>query len=478
MSETSEGRGFEPLSRHLSKRALHVVSRPHRCMDAPVGSTVRIEIDGPTGRTSVSGQVIPPAAPGHITLKLLNGYNVSHLTTSVTAMAVLSGPSESTTEAEPAPLVASGLPHVRIVHTGGTIASKVDYSTGAVSARFEPSELLSSVPELGSIADISAVKVGNLFSDDLRPKHWNAIAEACAQAFTDGARGVVVTHGTDTLHYTAAALSFAFAGAGGRPAGPIVLVGSQRSPDRGSSDAPENLMAAVHWAANGPVPTGQFGDAVVVVMHRSSDDGMANVLPGVATRKMHSTRRDAFRALNVEPLATVTISTTPATIQLNQRYDAERSRAADRAVTEAPTPFLPDLNLPHVVATPWLRAEHIESLAATGPAAIIVHGTGLGHLPISDPDGDLPENREMWKVLMRASNRRLPIVVTTQCIEGPVDMNVYAKGREQRSLNVLGHGISSVPETTAIKVHHLLSRGLDLHEHLTTDLCGENPLQY
>ena len=447
-------------------------------MDAPEGSTVRIHVEGPTGATSVTGQVIPAAAPGYLTLKLINGYNVSHLTSAVTSVELLAGSSPAVTTASDATPESADLPHVRIVHTGGTIASKVDYSTGAVSARFEPSELLTSVPELANMANISAEKVGNLFSDDLRPKHWNAIAEACARAFADGARGVVVTHGTDTLHYTAAALSFAFAGEGGRPAGPIVLVGSQRSPDRGSSDAPENLMAAVHWAANGPLPLGVAGDAAVVVMHRSSDDGVANVLPGVATRKMHSTRRDAFRALNAEPLATINVTSIPATVDLQDGYEAARSDALDRPVTGTPTPYLADLNLPQVVASPWLRADHIESLAATGPAAIIVHGTGLGHLPISDPDGDLPENKEVWKVLMRASNRRLPIVVTTQCIEGPVDMNVYAKGREQRSLNVLGHGISSVPETTAIKVHHLLSRGLDLHEHLTTDLCGENPVRY
>ena len=131
-----------------------------------------------------------------------------------------------------APQADSDLPRVRLIHTGGTIASKVDYATGAVEAKFEPEEMLDAVPELAAIAQLDAVKIGNMFSDDIRPQHWNIIAAACADAFADGCRGVVVAHGTDTLHITSAALSFAFAGNGSRPAGPIVMVGSQRSSDR------------------------------------------------------------------------------------------------------------------------------------------------------------------------------------------------------------------------------------------------------
>ena len=153
----------------------------------------------------------------------------------------------------------------------------MDYATGAVEAKFEPEEMLDAVPELAGIARLDAVKIGNMFSDDIRPQHWNIIAKACADAFADGCRGVVVAHGTDTLHITSAALSFAFAGSGERPAGPVVMVGSQRSSDRGSSDATENLLAAVHWAANGPLPVGEAGDSVAVVMHRSQSDGVMAV---------------------------------------------------------------------------------------------------------------------------------------------------------------------------------------------------------
>ena len=185
---------------------------------------------------------------------------------------------------------------------GGTIASKVDYATGAVTARFEPHELLDAVPELRSIARIRAIKLGNMWSDDIRPRHWNRMLQATSEAFSEGAVGVVITHGTDTLHLSSAAMAYGWAGNGGRPPGRIALTGSQRSPDRGSSDAAENLIAAVHWAANGPNPTG-YRDSSVVILHDSSSDGKCAVLPGVSCRKYHSSRRDAFRAINQGPIA-------------------------------------------------------------------------------------------------------------------------------------------------------------------------------
>ena len=130
--------------------------------------------------------------------------------------------------------------------------------------------------------------------------------QATSEAFAEGAAGVVITHGTDTLHISAAAMSYGWAGRGGRPPGRIVLTGSQRSPDRGSSDAAENLISAVHWAANGPEPTG-YRDSSVVVLHAGSSDGSCSVLPGCATRKYHSSRRDAFKPINQEPIAHVKI---------------------------------------------------------------------------------------------------------------------------------------------------------------------------
>ena len=120
-----------------------------------------------------------------------------------------------------------------------------------------------------------------MWSDDVRPQHWNQMIQATQSAFDDGSVGVVITHGTDTMHYSSAALAYAFSGDGGRPGGRIVFTGSQRSSDRGSSDASENLLSAVHWAAHGPEVSG-VGDGTVVIMHAESDDALLLALSACA----------------------------------------------------------------------------------------------------------------------------------------------------------------------------------------------------
>lgn len=457
-------------------RTLDVPSTGGRFMvDAPLpGERVKIEVASHNGMTTVEGIVLHPAAPHHITLKLVNGYNASYPLEAVQSMEV-TGQHQAVQPVHSKPTEASSdLPKVRILHTGGTIASKVDYTTGAVVARFEPEELVASLPELREIANIEAVKLGNMFSDDIRPQHWNAIVQASKKAFDDGCVGVVVTHGTDTLHVSSAAVGMSWAGRGGTPPGPIAFVGSQRSSDRGSSDAAENLLCAVHWAANGPKPTGSVGDATVVIMHAGSDDGMCAVLPGTGARKMHSSRRDAFQPVNCERLGAVHIDNGELSHTLNPRYSEALHSNNTRTVTQRPDSYETGVRIAQFVAGPWLHAEHIEAVVQTGVQAIVIHGTGLGHLPIEDPGRDAPENTKVWRTLTRCVNREIPIVVTSQCINGPVDMNVYSKGRKQIEMGLLGHGSAAAPETVIVKVHWALSNAKTVAEVIGQDLCGES----
>ncbi len=438
------------------------------------GSRVLIEVESHNGSTKIEGFVIPAAAAGHITIKLVNGYNASYAIDSITSLEIVENTIEkASTEQSPATKFNESLPTVRILHTGGTIASKVDYKTGAVVARFEPEELISSIPELTDIANVEAVKLGNMFSDDMRPQHWNKIIDASKQAFEDGVDGIVVTHGTDTMHYTAAALSFSWAGSGGKSPRPIAIVGSQRSSDRGSSDAAENLIAAVHWAANAPSPIGGSGDSVVVVMHTSSNDGECSVHPGIGVRKMHSTRRDAFRGINTQPLAIISANNGKPSIQLSETYSAELELPITREVTATPDKYETEIRIPQFIAGPWLVSEHIDAIMNIGCQAIVIHGTGLGHLPIDDPEGDAPENTLVWRSLTRAINREVPVVIVNQCINGPIDMNVYSKGRKQMQMGILGHGIIAPPETVVAKLHWALSKGEDISSIIAADLCGE-----
>ena len=436
------------------------------------GTPVKVAVKTWSGVVEHEGLALPAAGPKLITLKLVNGYNVSYPESYVESVEILDEVEISEEEA-PTPIEQDGnLPLVHLIHTGGTIASKVDYATGAVTARFEPDELLQSVPELKSVARLRVVKLGNMFSDDIRPRHWNRMLKATEEAFAEGAVGVVITHGTDTLHLSAAAMGYGWAGNGGRPPGRIVLTGSQRSPDRGSSDAAENLVAAVHWAAHGPEPTG-YRDASVVVMHSESSDGRCAVLPGIACRKYHSSRRDAFKAINQGPLAWINNDGTGPSIEM-----AEHEPADARVEAISPMMFNEDTRIAQFIADPHLDPNLVMLAIKDEFDAIVLHGTGLGHLPISDPQDDSPENTKLRLMLEDHCSNGGVVVVVAQTIHGPMNLNVYAKGREQQDMGVIGHGSLCPPSSALVKLHHLLSRGggqETVASNWTEDLCGENP---
>ncbi|MDP7374633.1 MAG: Glu-tRNA(Gln) amidotransferase subunit GatD [Candidatus Poseidoniaceae archaeon] len=425
-----------------------------------LGKRVKIIAQSPSGSTTHQGVVLPGAAPNHLSIKLANGYNVSYPLDDVKSIEELED-SKSIQKGELVIEQNQDLPKVTIIHTGGTIASKVDYTTGAVIARFEPEELLASVPEILDIANIDAIKLGNMWSDDIRPIHWNMMIDACQNAFDSGSVGVVITHGTDTLHISASALSFAFAGNGGKPAGRIVFTGSQRSSDRASSDATENLLSAVYWAANGPEVTG-VGDAAVTVMHAGSGDGVCAVSPGVAVRKMHSTRRNAFQMVNGERISEITIN--------SEGLSHTPVSLTSKREISAPTKYDTNIKIAQFIAGPHLYSDLLDSAISSGYSAVVIHGTGLGHLPIENPIGDAPENEELYNTIKSC---QIPIIIANQCINGPVDLNVYSKGRNQQDIGVLGHGGTSSPEALLVKIHWALSNGKDL-SILSENLCGEN----
>ena len=436
------------------------------------GTPVKVAVKTWSGVVEHEGLALPAAGPKLITLKLANGYNVSYPESYVESVEILDEVEISEEEA-PAPIEQDeNLPLVHLIHTGGTIASKVDYATGAVTARFEPDELLQSVPELKSVARLRVVKLGNMWSDDIRPRHWNRMLKATEEAFAEGAVGVVITHGTDTLHLSAAAMGYGWAGNGGRPPGRIALTGSQRSPDRGSSDASENLIAAVHWAAHGPQPTG-YRDASVVAMHSESSDGQCAVLPGIACRKYHSSRRDAFKAINQGPLAWINNDGTGPSIEM-----AEHEPADARVEAISPMMFDEDARIAQFIADPHLDPNLVMLAIKDDFDAIVLHGTGLGHLPISDPQDDSPENTKLRLMLEDHCANDGVVVVVAQTIHGPMNMNVYAKGREQQEMGIIGHGSLCPPGSALVKLHHLLSRGggrETVASNWTEDLCGENP---
>jgi len=385
----------------------------------------------------------------HIVIKLNNGYNIGVKVTPNIKIEVLKRIGKREIQRREVIKKQRNLPKVSIISTGGTIASRVDYKTGAVYPALTAEDLYYAVPELEEIAEIDAEILFSIFSENMTPKHWEKIAEKTSKKIEEGFRGIVIAHGTDTMGYTAAALSFALQ----KTPIPIVLVGSQRSSDRPSSDAAINLICAVTAARKAP-----FAE-VVIVMHGSSSDEYCLAHRGTKVRKCHTSRRDAFQSINSEPLAKITVK--GEIEMLTEKYNKRRS---DRKV-ELKAKFDPKVAL--IKTYPGMTGEIIEFLTDKGYHGIVIEGTGLGHTPES-----------MFPAIKRAIEEEIAIVMTSQCLWGRINMNVYRTGVELLNMGVIP-GEDMLPETAYVKLMWTLAQTRNLEEVkriMLTNIAGEiNP---
>lgn len=402
--------------------------------NASIGDRIRIISE----EFTYEGILMPRAGvcdDKHIVIKLDNGYNIGVRVTSNMKIKVIERMRRKREDRIIKAIRKGGsLPRVSIISTGGTIASRVDYKTGAVYPALTAEDLYYAVPELEEIADIDAEILFSIFSENITPKHWEKIAEKTAEKIEEEYEGVVIAHGTDTMGYTAAALSFALQ----RPPIPIVLVGSQRSSDRPSSDAAVNLICAVTVAGKAP-----FAE-VTVVMHGSSSDKYCLAHKGTKVRKCHTSRRDAFQSINAEPIAKITVK--GEIEMLTSNYNERRS---DRKV-ELKAKFDPKVAL--IKTFPGMTGEIIDFLTDRGYHGIVIEGTGLGHAPES-----------MFKSIERAINEGIAIVMTSQCLWGRINMNVYRTGVQLLNIGVIP-GEDMLPETAYVKLMWTLAQTRNLEE--------------
>ncbi|MCX8166160.1 MAG: Glu-tRNA(Gln) amidotransferase subunit GatD [Acidilobaceae archaeon] len=408
------------------------------------GDRVRVRRNGRV----LEGVVMPSYGSGEaLVLKLDNGYNVG--------ISVREGELEKVGRAgrgspgSPVPLLERqevGEGRVFVLGCGGTVASRVDYDTGAVRPYLTAQELALSSPEMLRYARVEAEQLLSILSEDMKPRFWEEIVREAARAIERGYDGIVITHGTDTMSYTAAALSFAFHR--GLPV-PIAMTGAQRSSDRPSSDASFNLVAATLVAARAP-----FAE-VSVVMHGESGDSYALAHRGVRVRKMHSSRRDAFRSVNARPLAKVWPY--EGKIELVERRF--KGRGGELAVDNG---FEERVAL--VKHFPGAAGEVIHALLDRGFRGIVVEGTGLGHVS-TDAVGALERAREMG----------VPVVVATQTIYGRVNLNVYSTGRMMLRAGAIP-AEDMLAEVAYAKLSWALARTRELGEIakiMRTNLAGE-----
>lgn len=401
------------------------------------------------------GTFMPSQKDSLVVIKLDSGYNKAVLKDKVKEIKVLEPYTPMASKIQPAKQKA-GLPVISILHTGGTIASKVDYRTGGVIARFTPEELIELFPELEDLCDIRSRLVSNMWSEDMRFDHYNVLAEAITEEIKKGAKGIIITHGTDTLHYTSAALSFMFESL---PV-PVILVGAQRSSDRGSSDAGMNLISAARFIVNS-----DFAQ-VAICMHAASDDSVCHILPGTKARKMHASRRDAFKAINAQPIAEVDFDSGEI------RFFAKDYR---RAANIAPSwkPMKGSLRIAILKAHPNMFAQELD--AYKGFDGIILEGFGIaGHLPINEIDDKTSEHKMIASSLAKLCRSGV-VFATSQTIFGRMNQNVYSTGRDMSAMGVLGDGCDMHPETAFIKLAYLLSNYSkeDAMRMMSQDLRGE-----
>jgi glutamyl-tRNA(Gln) amidotransferase subunit D len=371
---------------------------------ASIGDVLEVE----TSFGLVTGTLVPRYLYGdgdHIVLKLRSGYNVGLSVTGLRGGRVKARGEKPSFSAPAPPGAAKGLPRVLILGTGGTIASRIDYRTGAVHPAVSSAELHSLVPELSTVARVEPEIMFDVFSENMTPKHWTRVARRIQRAVKEGVDGVVVTHGTDTLGYTAAALSFALVGV---PI-PVILVGAQRSPDRPSSDGPLNLVAAVSVAGQA-----EFA-GVYVAMHQGESDDKVAFHGGTRVRKNHTSRRDAFVSVGA-PLAAVWGRS-------GIEYAAEG--LPRRGGTFRPKPRF-DERVALLKFYPAMSTSLVAASRRAGMRAIIIEGTGLGHV-----------SKAVAAQLRSFINGGGMVCMTSQCINGRVDMNVYDTGRDLLQAGVL-----------------------------------------
>ena len=409
-----------------------------------VGDLIRVTKDGVT----YEGILIPRSELGddkHVVIKIKSGYNIGVEVTSATSIVKLGADKRPAFTPPALPEQKPGLPKVTIVSTGGTIASRVDYRTGAVRPAISASDLYSIVPELSDIATIDTEILFSVFSEDITPKHWTEIAKTIAQHVSNGADGVVVTHGTDTMGYTAAALSFAVQNL---PV-PVILVGAQRSEDRPSSDAASNLVGAVLAASKAP-----FAE-VAVAMHESVSDEAIVLHRGTKVRKLHTSRRDAFKTVNTQPIGKVLnrqilMLTKDYQPRSKERKLVLKSKFEDKV---ALIKFYPGMNSKII---DW----HVEA----GYKGIVLEGSGLGHV-----------RQEFFPSVKRAIENGVIVAMTSQCIWGRVNMNVYTNGRDLVAMGVIPLQ-DMLAETALVKLMWVLGQTKDVEKAkkiLTTNIAHE-----
>lgn len=389
-----------------------------------------------TSRGNFVGTILPRAENDddqHIVMKIPTGYNIGIDVQTILKMKETGYKKANYKIPEKEFPKTPGLPRVKLFGTGGTIASRLDYRTGAVIPAFSPGELYGAVPELAEICNLETEKVFAVFSENMGPMQYISLAKAIGREIENGVDGIVIGHGTDTLHHTGAALTFMIQNS---PV-PIVLVGSQRSSDRPSSDAALNLMHAMYTAGHSDIAE------VMICMFGSTSDDYGLLHKGTRVRKMHSSYRSTFRTIGDTPLAIVRRGEIKA---IKKEYNHRRK---DKNVKILP--YFSD-KVTMLYYYPAMKPDVLDAMVDAGYKGIIIVGTGLGHV-----------NKELYPAIERAHKKGVHMYMTLQTLWGYVHMFVYDTGRDMMAKGIIPAG-NMLPEVAFIKLGWVLGQTEDPEE--------------
>ncbi len=388
-----------------------------------------------------------------LVIKLANGYNVGIRYDAKTKIIKLNKVAAKFSFPENKLKFDKSKPKVTLITTGGTIGSKVDYRTGGVHMLLKPEELLYDVPELSRIANVEVNNLFSIASEDMGYKQWQDLAKGVESAFENGSRGVVIFTGTDTMHYISSALSFMLE----RLNGPVVITGAQRSSDRGSSDAFMNMICAFHAAAESDVAE------VAVCMHTGSSDDTCSLMRGTKVRKMHTSRRDAFKPINARPIAKISVEGRIDYISEYKKIDAGKGRKVDLM-----TGFEPKVAL--VKFYPNSDPEILDYYVEKEYKGIIIEGTGLGHMAVNPT-----EAKYSWIApLKKAVGKGVVVGITSQCLFGRVHTKVYSNLRIISNTGAI-YCEDMLPEVALVKLGFLLGnyKTEEVKRMLNRNISGE-----
>jgi len=387
----------------------------------------------------------------HTIIKLDNGYNIGIDYKRIKKIEVIKK-YEKKKEEKTKLTHKKGLPTVAILSFGGTISSRVDYKTGGVYADYTAEDFVAMLPELGHIANLKTEKVMGIMSEDMAPEDWQLMARRIAKELNDSnVAGVVVTQGTDTLHFSTAAISFFLRNLNK----PVVFTASQRSIDRGSSDAFSNLLCAVNAAANFD------GAAVVTCLHGTSDDNYCILNRGTKVRKMHTSRRDAFRPINELPLAKIYGDGKIEILNHNYNKRNDEIVVVDDGFEEKTA---------LVYVYPGMSPDVLDYYRQKKYKGIVIAATGLGHVSTLNP------KYLLTKKIKELVDNGVPVVIASQTIYGRVHPYVYTNLRKLSvQLNCI-FAEDMLPETAYIKLGWVLPQAKtidEVKEMMLTNYAGE-----